>query len=381
MQKLSFILRTAYVLLLLGIFTACEDDNKAKDPLVIPSAYDGTAFSTNAAAQLTARTALINLTNEMKKGRANGTKVDLTALSNFYTQGTPSLKSYTTSFYSAKIEGANGYLAELNKASGGTFNPDDRTGNGGTYGGYLFDENGVEMEQMVEKGLFGSALYNQAVVLMKGHAGFTPANADQLLALFGASVDFKSSDDATKHGTSVDRFMANYAARRDKNDGQGLYTQLKTQFIRLQAAAKQEPKYHDDLLDALDQIAALWEKVNAGTVINYCHSAVSTLSNTNTTEAQKGAALHALCEAMGFLQGWKTVDAGYRRITDAQIDEYMALLNVPTNGNATPYTFLTEPVNQLPKLQQLISKLQTLHQFSNQEVEDFKRNWVKEQSR
>jgi hypothetical protein len=380
MQRLSFMLRTV-ALLSLGILTACEDDNKTKDPLVIPSAYDGAAFTTNAAAQLTARTALINLTNEMKKGRVNGTKVDLTALTNFYTQGTPSLKSYATSFYNAKIEGANGYLSELNKASGGTFTPDNRSGNGGTYGGYLFDENGVEMEQMVEKGLFGAALYNQAVVLIKGQVGFTPANADQLLALYGASVDFKSSDDAAKHGTSVDRFMANYAARRDKNDGKGLYTQLRTQFIRLQAAAKQEPNYRDDLLDALSQITSLWEKVNAGTVINYCHSAVSTLSSTNATEAQKGAALHSLNEAMGFLQGWKTIDAGYRRITDAQIDEYLALLNVPATGTPTPYSFLTEPVNQLPKLQQLITKLQTLYQFSTEEVEDFKRNWVKEQSR
>jgi hypothetical protein len=234
---------------------------------------------------------------------------------------------------------------------------------------------------MVEKGLFGAALYNQAVVLMKGHAGFTPANADQLLAFYGASVNFNSSDDAAKHGASVDRFMANYAARRDKNDGKGLYTQLKTQFIRLQAAAKQEPNYHDDLLNALDQIASLWEKANAATVINYCHSAVSTLSSTSTTEAQKGAALHSLNEAMGFLQGWKTIDAGYRRITDAQIDEYLALLNVPATGTPTPYSFLTDPVNQLPKLQQLISKLQTLYQFSTQDVEDFKRNWVKEQGR
>jgi hypothetical protein len=381
MQRLSFMLRAAYALFFSSMLVACEDDNKTKDPLVIPSAYDGAAFTTNAAAQLTARTALINLTNEMKKGRVNGTKVDLTALTNFYTQGTPSLKSYTTSFYNAKIEGANGYLSELNKASGGTFTPDNRSGNGGTYGGYLFDENGVEMEQMVEKGLFGAALYNQAVVLMKGHAGFTPANADQLLAFYGASVNFNSSDDAAKHGASVDRFMANYAARRDKNDGKGLYTQLKTQFIRLQAAAKQEPNYHDDLLNALDQIASLWEKANAATVINYCHSAVSTLSSTSTTEAQKGAALHSLNEAMGFLQGWKTIDAGYRRITDAQIDEYLALLNVPATGTPTPYSFLTDPVNQLPKLQQLISKLQTLYQFSTQDVEDFKRNWVKEQGR
>jgi hypothetical protein len=380
MSFFKFQLPPLFALAALFIFSACEND-KNTDPLVVPTNYDGAAFTSNAAAQITARTALINLTNEMKKGRSAGVKVDLSALNNFYTQGTPSLKSIATTYYNNKVEGAGNYLDELAKASGGTFDPATRSGNGGVYGGYLFDENGVEMEQLVEKGLFGAALYNHAVSLLKNKEKFSPAMADQLLAVYGASVTFKSSDDASKHANEVDRFMANYAARRDKNDGKGLYTQVRTQFIRLQAAAKAGPQYQKDLLDAQAQISALWEKVNAATVINYCHSAISTLSATAPSDAQKAAALHSLCEGMGFLHGWRTIDPNYRKISDAQIDEYLTLLNLPPNGPATPYTFLTDPLNQLPKLQQLIGKLKAQYQFSDQDIEEFKKNWVKEQGR
>ncbi|AEE49623.1 DUF4856 domain-containing protein [Haliscomenobacter hydrossis] len=363
------------------LFVACDDKDDQVDDLVIPNTYDGSNYTANTTAHTTVRTALINLTNEMKKGRTPGTKVELGALNALYSSGTPSLKSYTNSFYNGKIEGDNGFLNELTKASGGTFVPGTTTGNGGTYGAYLFDENGVELEQLVEKGLFGAALYNQALSLMSKHTEFTPAKADQVLAMFGASPLFKSSDNATKHGADIDRFMANYGARRDKNDGNGLYTKMKAALITAQAAAKATPANHGKMLEAFEQIRSNWEKINAATVINYCHSAISTLSSTNPTDAQKAGALHSLCEAIGFLYGWRTLSTSGRTITDAQIDELLTLLNYPVGAPPKPYVFLTAPLNELPKLQQIISKLKTIYQFTDTEIEDFKKNWISEQSR
>jgi hypothetical protein len=59
----------------------------------------------------------------------------------------------------------------------------------------------------------------------------------------------------------------------------------------------------------------------------------------------------------------------------------LALLNAPTNGTATSFKFITDPANELPKLQQIITKLQQIYGFTTQEIEDFKKNWVAEQNR
>jgi hypothetical protein len=243
------------------------------------------------------------------------------------------------------------------------------------YGGYLFDENGTEIEQLIEKGAFGAAAYNHAVKLANGP--LTPATADQLMAILGMNPTFPSSN-ASKH-PKPDRAMAVYAARRDKNDGNGYYSQLKFNFIKLQAALNGGTNYTTDRDEALTAIFTTWEKVNAATVINYCHAVISTMSNTSTTDAQKASALHAHGENVAFLHGWRTISS--KKITDAQTDELLALLNSAPNTTPTPYLFVTDSVNQLPKLQQIISKLQAIYGFSSAEIEDFKKNWITEQNR
>ena len=49
-----------------------------------------------------------------------------------------------------------------------------------------------------------------------------------------------------------------------------------------------------------------------------------------------------------------------------------ALFNAPANATPTAYKFATEPATQLPKLQQVITKLQGIYGFTNTELEDFK---------
>jgi hypothetical protein len=105
------------------------------------------------------------------------------------------------------------------------------------------------------------------------------------------------------------------------------------------------------------------------------------LSSTNPTEAQIGGALHAIGEGIGFIHGYRTIPQNYRTITDAQIDEILSLFNAPAQGKASVYKFATDPSNELPKLQQAMNKLQSIYGFSNQEMEDFKSNWVNIQQR
>jgi hypothetical protein len=359
-------------------FSSCGEEAKVIPPLSIPTTYDGAAFATNAATQIGVGKRLESITNEAKKGRINGKLVSADSLNFWFTTATPNLKAVNTTYFTSKLEGT-GWFAEIAKASGGTYTPSATiTGNGGTYGGYLFDENGLEIEQLIEKGQFGSVLYNHATTLLSGK--ITAETVDQVIAIFGANPTFPNTPTAAKT-TSPDKYMANYAARRDKNDGKGFYTQMKEALIKLQAAVKAGDNYTKERDEAVAGVKLTWEKVNAATIINYCHAVVSTLSATAPTDAQKGAALHAYGECVGFTHGWRTIPQAQKKITDAQIDEVLDLLNAPATGTPTSYKFITDAVNQLPRLPQIIAKLKGIYGFTDAEIEDFKSNWVSVQGR
>ncbi len=368
-----------YVLAILStlLLASCNED-EPKAPLVIPTEYDGTAFADNTITQNSILAALAAQVNEAKKGRTPGTGVTVSSLQNLYAAGTPSLKTISTTYFVEKMEGTNGYMDELAKASAGTYTPGTPTGQGGTYGGYLFDENGLEFEQLIDKGQYGAVLYKHATALLAGE--ITAATVDQLVAIVGANPSFPNTGNAATTATP-DKYMANYGARRDKADGKGLYTQLKNAFLKLQAAVKAGDLYKQEQQEAIDTILLTWEKINAGTIINYCHVATATLSSTNPTDAQKASALHAIGESIGFTHGWQTIPQQYKKITDTQIDEVLVLFNAPATGTPTCYTFVTDAVTELPKLQQVIAKLKALYGFTDAEIEDFKSNWVSVQGR
>ncbi|MCU0338369.1 MAG: hypothetical protein MUE30_00670 [Spirosomaceae bacterium] len=369
------VLVVASVLAGIVLLSSCQKE-EVTAPLVIPTSYDASKFDQNAAAQLAVVTAINDMTNEAKKGRVLGGKVSDATMKTIFAAGNPSAKSQTTTYFAGRLE--NEWFTETAKASGTTYTPGDpkTKGQGGMYGGYLFDENGLEIEQLIEKGTFGATLFNHAVSLVNGP--MTVATADQLMAIMGVSPLFPNSATATS-SARPDRAMGNYAARRDKNDGNGLYTKLKNDFLKLQAALKAGDKYNKERDEAVDGIMENWEKVNAATIINYCHSVIGTMSQTTTTDAQKSSALHAYGECVGFAHGFRTISR--KKITDAQLDEILTLLNAPATGTPTSYLFITDPANQLPKLQQIITKLQNIYGFSAAEIEDFKKNWVSEQKR
>lgn len=355
-----------------------ENENDVREPLAIPAAYDGTTFEANTTTEMAVLGQLADLTSKAKEGRVNGTSVAYEELDALYLAGNPSLAAVSTGYYEGLMYGEGGFLYELAKASGGTYVPGPPEGNGGTLGGYLFDENGLELEQLVEKGQFGAVCYKHATDLLQGTV--TAQTVDQLVAIFGANPSFPNTPTAA-NTPSPDQFMANYAARRDKNDGQGLYSQMRNAFIKLQAAVKAGSLYDAEKQEAIDALTLAWEKINAATAINYCHTTISMLSATNPSDDEIGSALHAYSEAVGFVHGWKTIPAPYKRISDTEIDEILVLFNAPADGTATSYRFATDPVNELPKLQEVIDKLQDLYNFTDQDIEDFRNNWVAVQGR
>jgi hypothetical protein len=355
-----------------------DDDNNTTDPLPIPAAYDGANFDANTTVQTTVLTNLNTQVAAAKQGRIAGTVVAIDALVTPYTTGTPSVRDVSTSYFVEKMEGPTGYMNELANSSGTTYTPGDMIGEGGVYGLYLFDETGLEMEQLIEKGQFGAVLYNHFTALISGP--ISAETLDQMVSIFGAHPSFPNTNNAA-NAEFPDRFMANYAARRDKADGAGLYTQMKSNFIKLQAAVKAGSAYDAEKQEAVNALKLTWEKINAGTIINYCHGATSTLSESAPSDDQKSGALHAIGEAIGFSHGWKTIASDAKIISDAEIDEVLVLLNAPHDAPSDVYTFVTDPLNELPNLQEVITKLQNIYGFTDQEIDDFRFNWVNVQGR
>jgi len=364
-------------LMMAGAIVSCKKDDGDRPDLVIPEVYDGTAFTTNAATELLVRKQLTDISKEAQRGRVNGTTLEYATLTALLNAGSPSLKAVGTNYYMTKMDGIGGWLDEMAKASGGTYTPGPPTGNGGTFGGYLFDENGLEIEQVMEKGMFGAVLLNHAVKLMSGPIDAT--TADKVLAIFGSNPSFPNSNNAAKHDFP-DAQAAIYAARRtDETNPNGLYFQMKKALIKLQAAGKAGSEYSKEQQEAVKDIILVWEKVNAATIINYALSSISSLSNSEPTDAQKASALHSIGEGVGFAHGFKTVPS--KKITDAQIDQILVLLNAPAGGTPELYKFATSPVIELPKLEQVIALLKSIYGFSDAEVETFRNNYVSLQGR
>jgi hypothetical protein len=352
-----------------------NNDNNNQSGLQVPASYDSSNYATNIAAIGSVRTNFDAVITEVRKGRTGG-NVSAATMISAYNAGTPSLKSLNTTYFDNILTGPQNWFMRAQTASGSVYNPDS-AGSAGAFGGYMFDSAGFEPEQIIEKGMFGATLVNEAYRLLSGNP--TLAQIDQALHIIGANPHFRGSNNTSKHGTAADRYFSVYVARRDKNDGNGFYSQMKFNFIKLQAAVKSGSQYNRERDEAIAAIKDILERANAATIINYCHTSISLLSQTTVTDAQRATALHAIGECHGFAWGWKTIVS--KRITDSQIDEIMELLNAPVGGGGRPVLFLTDRVNQINKLQQIITKVQAIYGFTNAQVEDFRSNWIVVQDR
>jgi hypothetical protein len=363
------------MVLLTGSLVSCK---KEKEKLAIPSSYDGSSFSTNAAEELDLRSRLAALTTLMKTGRNAGITVANADLIALFEAGTPSLKSEASAYYQNLVPV---YLSELAAASAGTYDPLlPVSGEGGTYGGtskYLFNEHGLEMEQMVEKGLFSAAFYNRAKKLLTEG---TPdlVKLDKALALYGAHPDFANSNDAGKHA-NPDGLAAGYAARRDDNTGNGLYLTIKKNFITAQAAIKAGSEFNELREQAIRELLENWERAVMATTINYCYEAIEGLAVTSPDDASRAGALHEISEAAAFVNGFRGI--GGKLATDNQLDAILAALRAPVTGDSELARFVLNPVAGVSELQSVIQQIGSVYGFSESQIESFERNFVAEQGR
>lgn len=312
-QNLIF---AAIALLAIG-FTSCSDSAPQ-----LPTAYDASTFTANTTNEAELLSHLSRLSSEMKQGDGvnNGT-IDPDTLSYYFELANNSVTTSVTSYYSG-IVGNN--LGNIKRAADDQdafmINGDSAAnGNGGTLGDHLFDAKGLELEQLIEKGIFSAGLYRKAAREYLT-AQSTQADLDKALALFGTNPDFPND------GGTLDKYGSNYISDRDAAGS--FYTNIKAGFIKAQHGINTSDNAL--LAEGVEQVKENWEKGLMAQVIYYIYQAVDRVNAASTDEARADA-LHSWSEAVGFIHGFYEVEN--KIITDAQIEAVLIKINGDRDGS------------------------------------------------
>ncbi|TNE79624.1 MAG: DUF4856 domain-containing protein [Bacteroidetes bacterium] len=358
------------------VFSSCgKDEDPTVPTLTIADSYVSSNWENNTSNVSAIRTQFNSLVTYMKTGQDGSTKLDGTQLNMLLNQN--NLLADFSGDFKTDIQGI--YFPSLVKNSGQAFHPDSAATAvlGGAFEGRLLSERAYEILQAVDKGLYGAGYLNQIITLGKGT--LDQAKLDQMLAFYGAHPSFPNTPTAA-NAAYPDVLVANYAARRDKNDGQGLYSQIKRNFLTLQATLLVEGDWTNERKTAQVELQQNIEKALAATTINYMKAAVKKLSATSLTDADKAGALHDLGEAYGFILGFNYINSADRMIQSTDLDYVLGKMG--KNGtDIHQYSFVNDPVNSLPNLEEAWKRLATVYGFTTQEMADFEYNWVSTQSR
>jgi hypothetical protein len=344
---------------------------------VIPATYESPTFETNAAEELLLRKALDDFMAPMKAvetalGADGGAPAPFSEaqLKALYAAGSPSLKTITTAYFQARVDAwLTAYEAAL---ADGAYQPavPDGVDKGGVLGKYVFDANGLDLRQAIDKGSYGAAFYNHAVALIASGT-VTVGTIDRLIAAFGAHPSFPNNHNAPQN---KDVNAAGYAARRDSKDAAnpGPYQRAKAAAIRAKATTEAGSPCNVERDAAIAAFLGEWERSNYATVVFYANDTITKLSASTPDYA---ALLHNYGEIFGFVAGFKTVLSTRRIITDAQIDGLLQRMLAPEGSAIQAYRLKTDPIQAATAMQQLMGDIKTIYGFTDAEIERFKTNF------
>lgn len=329
------------------LFLACNQEDPVPE-LEIPDSYSSANFTSNTVAETEVLDQLGGLADELNAMEASNISAELSYPN--------ALEAVTLDAYASKVAV---WLDETEKAAGNEFDLENApNGEGGLLGTRLLDENGLELEQMIEKGSFGAGLYNHALAILSEPA--TEASIDQLVRIFGAEPTFDPEET---------RFSANYAKRRSDNTARtGFLYNAEVSLIAAKAAIAAGPQYNSEFQNAISTFLINWEASNFATVIYYANATKTLIQNAGDDPVALGNAMHAYSEAVGFTEGFKGIAT--KRITDNEIDQILALLLAEEGEVPESYRFLKEP-DLLDNMDQIIDIIQGVYGFSEEDIASF----------
>ena len=328
---MKLISQFALVLLIAFSFTACEEE-----PVIsysIPETYN---FENVAYSGQTKRLDMMEeITTYIKTAHvSNAAALDAAKIKDMYgansgnhfstselNTATNQLKNKTISTEQANFESYMDAVAVASQSTGSTASNGQAgiiASNDGSK--YLLNANGVELTQIIEKGLMGACFYYQATAVYMGSGKMDVDNTtvvpgegtemehhfDEAFGYFGAPIDFPTNK------TGI-RFWAKYA-----NKVNAAYTtinaSLMDNFLKGRAGISNNDLTARD--EAINVLRKEWELAVCGTALYYMNGALEVLS----TDA--GAAHHKLSEGYAFIMGLK-YGYGTGSITSAQVDQIL----------------------------------------------------------
>jgi hypothetical protein len=339
--------------------TGCKkDDDNTTDPgpsgYNIPASY--TAFENVAyTGQINRMKMLTQLADYMKTANTPGTALSLQTLEDMYrNRNNPFDSVYSQQLFDKTFVLDTTYFLGLLQDLA-TLSTSTTPGSNGTAGvvtsttdpskRYLCDANGVEVMQLVEKGLMGAVFYYQAVetYLREGRIGpnvdnttVTPGQGtprqhhwDEAFGYLGVPRDFPTN-------TTGLLFHGKYCHAR--NALLSTSTTIMDAFIRGRAAINHNDNAQVEVQAA--RVRETWERVIAATAISYLNAAKG---NQFADDALRN---HSLSEAVAFIRSLKYNSTAV--ITTAQISEVLGYIG--TNFYNVTSAGLTQARDRLAEI-------------------------------
>lgn len=301
------------------VFTSCNQDDNA-DLLDVPSTYEFTreGNSTVSYSGQTERLDMLALMSTyMKSSNTVGSAAldaqvlkDMFGNENSPFSGQTFAKNLKSKCFQNDVPMFETFMDELAAASQATGTASEGVagvlvdGSSDPTSGYRVDENGVELTQVIEKGLMGAVFYYQAMEVYlsadrMGSVGNENLEADEnytamehyfdeAFGYFGVPTDFPSV-------STIDdtRFWGKYCNSRNGGLYDGINDEMAAAFRTARAAIV--AKDYDARDQAIQTIQQKWSVVAAASAVDYLRKGLSTSGEPNYKRH------HTLSEAIGFL--------------------------------------------------------------------------------
>lgn len=335
------------------IFTSCNTEDE--DPgLDVPSTYEFTRDG-NSTVSYTGQTERLNmlslLSTYMKTSNTVGaTALDAQQLKDMFANannpfdGATFEKQLRDKCFQPDVAEYEAYMDRLAASSVATGTASEGVagvlveGSQDPLQGYRVDENGVEMIQVIEKGLIGAVFFYQAmeVYLSADRMGSTGNDEvvagknytamehyfDEAFGYFGIPVDFPNAA-----SLSDVKWWGTYCNRRNNDLYPGINEEIATAFRKGRAAIV--AKDYDARDEAIRTIQEKWAVVCAATAVDYMLQAL----DPEITVYRKH---HALSEGIGFMNSLKyhfaIGNSKFPPVYDfSEIQSALAIINDQTN--------------------------------------------------
>lgn len=190
---------------------------------------------------------------------------------------------------------------------------------------YLFDKNGKQYAEVVEKSIMGACFMYQALNHYFGDAQMNVDNTtavdaangkyytqmehhwDEAFGYFGVAIDFPTNTTA--------KYWGKYCISQDANLGSNAV--MMNNFLKGRAAISNNKI--GDRNAAIQTIRVMWEDICANQALKYLNDGIGYFGNDDAKF------LHVMSEAYGFVYALRYTPEATRRMTQSEVDALVAL--------------------------------------------------------